>query len=148
MRIKIGRIVDIEQDVNLVELSPLDRIIAAATNAYHNTGMYKRRYAASEERKEEQRRQIREKLTDSLLSVIHPELDNNKTLSSRGDQCVAMLVKVPPRFKSFLVDVLSSHEFDAYNTKIIQPSQSLSKFCEAPFLVYIENKGGGQYEVL
>lgn len=142
MRIKVGRVVDLDKDVSLADLSPLDRIIASATNAYHNTTMYKRRYAETEEKREEQRRKVRETLADSLLSVIHPELDANKTLGGKGDKCFAMLVKVPARFKAFLPEVVSSHEFDAYTTQIIPPSRSLSKFFDAPYLLYIENKGG------
>lgn len=142
MRVRVGRLVDTDKDINLIDLSPLDRIIASATAAYHNTAMYKRRYAETEEKREEQRRKVREKLSDSLLAVIHPELDGNKTLAEKGDRCFAMLIKVPYRFCSFLPDVLDSHEFDAYTTKIIPPSRSLSKFCNAPYLVYVENKGG------
>ena len=142
MRVKVGRVVDLDKDVSLADLSPLDRIIASATNAYHNTTMYKRRYAETEEKKEEQRRKIRETLTDALLSVIHPELDANKTLGEKGDKCFAILIKVPARFKTFLADVVESHEFDAYTTQIIPPSRSLRKFFDAPHLLYVENKGG------
>lgn len=142
MRIKVGRLVNTAKDVNLADLSPLDRVIAAATNAYENTSIYKRRFAETEEQKEEQRRKVRETLTDSLLSVITPELDANKTLSEKGDRCLGMLIKVPSRFKYFLADVVQSHEFDAYTTVIIPPSKSLSKFCDAPYLLYVENKGG------
>lgn len=142
MRLRVGRIVDMDKDINLIDLSPLDRIIASAMNAYHNTSMYQRRYAETVEKQEEQKRKIRETLTDSLLSVIQPALDANATLESRGDKCQGMLLKVPSRFKRFLTDVLSSHEFDAYNTNIIPPSKSLSKFFDAPYLVYIESKGG------
>ena len=142
MRIKVGRIVDLDKEVSLFDLSPLDRVIASAIHAYHNTSMYKRRYAETEEKFEEQRRKIREKLTDSLLAVIHPELDFNKTLSKKDDKCFALLLKVPARFKSFLPDVISSHEFDAYSIKIIPPVQSLSKFFDAPYLLYVESKGG------
>lgn len=142
MRIKVGRIVDVDKDVNLSDLSPLDRIIASATNAYRNTSMYRRRYAETEEKLEEQRRKIRETLTDSLLSVITPELEANKTLESRGDKTVGMLIKVPARFEKFLSDVLQSHEFDAYETTVIPPDKSLKKFCTAPILVYVENRGG------
>ncbi len=131
-----------DKDVNLVDLSPLDRIIASATNAYHNTKMYQRRYAETVEKQEEQKRKVRETLTDSLISVIRPELEGNVTLEERNDKCFAMLIKVPARFKGFLTDVLSSHEFDAYSTRIIPPSRSLSKFYDAPYLVYIESKGG------
>lgn len=142
MRLKIGRVVNIDKDVNLLDLSPLDRVIVSATKAYHNTSMYRRRYAETEEKKEEQRRKIRETLTDSLLAVIHSELDYNKTLKAKDDKCFAMLVKVPARFKNYLVEVLGSHEFDAYNTTVVPPSRSVSKFFDAPYLVYIESKGG------
>lgn len=141
MRIKVGKVVDLDKDVNLADLTPLDRIISAATNAYHNTSMYRRRYAETEERLEEQRRKVRETLTDSLLSVISPELEGNKTLQAKDDTCVGMLVKVPHRFEGFLAEVLQSHEFDAYKTTVIPPTRSLRKFCSAPYLVYIENRG-------
>lgn len=142
MRIKVGRVVDATKDINLADLSPLDRIVASITNAYHNTSMYKRRFAETEERREEQRRKVWETLTDNLLAVIHPELEGNKTLGARGDRCHGILIKVPARFKSFLEDVIAAHEFDAYNVIIIPPTRSIAKFCNAPYLLYVENKGG------
>lgn len=142
MRLRVGQLVDTSRDINLVDLKPLDRIIASATSAYHNTSMYKRRYAETEEKREEQRRKVRETLTDSLLSVIHPELDVNKTLESQGDRCYGMLLKVPARFQSFLADVIQAHEFDAYSITIIPPVKSIGKFCNPPYLLYVESKGG------
>lgn len=142
MRIKVGRIVDVSKDINLADLSPLDRVIASATNAYHNTTMYRRRYAETEEKKEEQRRRVRETLTDSLLSIIVPEMEGNKTLASKGDKCQGLLLKVPYRFNGFINEVLQAHEFDAYSITIVPPSRSIAKFCDAPFLLYVENRGG------
>lgn len=142
MRIRVGRIVDTTKDINLVDLSPMDRIIASVINAYHSTSMYRRRFAETEEKREEQRRRVRETLTDSLLAVITPELEGNKTLEPLGDKCRAMLIKVPSRYKSYLSDVIKSHEFDAYDTKIISPIKDISKFCEPSYLLYVENKGG------
>ncbi len=142
MRIKVGRLVDVEKDVNLADLSPLDRVIAAATNAYRNTKMYKRRYAETEEKREAQRRKVREALTDSILAAIHPELDLNKTLKDKGDTCIGVLLKIPARYHVFLHDVLEAHEFDAYSTMIIPPSKSLCKFSNPPYLLYVENRGG------
>lgn len=142
MRVKVGRMVDVDKDVNLADLSPMDRVIAAAINAYHNTGMYRRRYAETEEKREEQRRKVRETLTDSILACIHPELESNKTLEGKNDRCKGILLKVPARFKRYLPEVLLAHEFDAYNTQIIPPTRSVAKFCDAPYLLYVENKGG------
>lgn len=142
MRVKVGRVVDVDKEVNLADLSPLDRIIASAINAYRNTSMYRRRYAETEEKKEEQRRRVREALTDALLAAIHPELDSNATLGKQGDVCVGMLLKVPARYKQFLGDVITTHEFDAYEMTIIPPSRSLSKFSNPPYLLYVKNRGG------
>ena len=80
MRVRVGQIVNVDEDVNLVDLSPIDRIIAAGMNAYRNTGMYRRRYAETEERKEEQRRKIRETLIDSILAVVTQELDRKSVV--------------------------------------------------------------------
>lgn len=142
MRVLVGRLVDVDKEVNLADLSPLDRVISAATNAYRNTAVYRRRYAETEEKREEQKRKVREALTDALLSAIHPELDSNQTLSSRNDKCIGLLLKVPARYKIFIRDVLEAHEFDAYSVTVIPPSRSLSKFCDPPYLLYVENRGG------
>lgn len=142
MRILVGRVVDVDADVNLADLSPLDRIIASATNAYRNTGLYKRRYAESEERRQEQLRKVRESLTDNLLSVITPNLVENKMLKSKGDECRGLLLEVPYRFNYCLAEVVSTHEFDAYDITIIPPSKMLSKFAKPPSLLYVKYKGG------
>lgn len=142
MRVKVGRVVNMDKDINLADLSPLDRIIASAKNAYQNTSLYQRRYAETEEKREEQKRRIRETLTDSILAAIQPELLENRTLEGKSDKCAAVLIKVPSRFKQFLSEVVTAHDFDAYNVVIIPPSSSISKFCDPPYLLYIENKGG------
>lgn len=142
MRIKIGRIVNTEKDVNLADLSPLDRVIASGINAYHNTGMYRRRFAESEERKEEQRRKIRESLIDNILSVVTSEMDNNKLASTKGDECEALLLEVPARFKPFISEAIESHEFDAYEITVVAPSRLLSKFADPPYRLYVEHRGG------
>lgn len=142
MRIQIGRIVNVDAEVNLADLSPFDRIIAAGLNAYHNTGMYRRRYAETEERRAEQQRKVREALVDNLLSVIYPQLEENQLLKDKGDVCDGILVEVPPRFTPLLSEALESHEFDAYDITVIPPSKLLSKFASPPYMLYVCNKGG------
>ena len=142
MRIKVGRLVNVDADVNLADLSPLDRIIAAGLNAYHNTNLYRRRFAESEERRAEQQRRVREALVDNLVSVIYPQLEENQLLASKGDVCNGILVEVPSRFTSMLSEVIESHEFDAYDITVIPPSKLLSKFADPPYMLYICNKGG------
>ena len=142
MRIQIGKLVNTDVEVNLSELKPIDRIIASALNAYHGTAMYRRRFADTEEKKEEQRRKIRESLLDNILAVAIPELESNALLSDKNDVCNAVLLEVPSRFKSFLSDIVDAHELDAYEIIIIPPETLLRKSADPPYLVYIGNKGG------
>lgn len=142
MRIKVGRLVNTSKPVNLMDLSPLNRVIAAAVNAYQNTPMYKRRYAETEERKEEQRRRIRETLSEALLTAITPEIDGNKTLEAKSDVCQAVLLKIPPRFEPYIREVTETHDFDAYSVTIIPPSKTVCKFCKPPTLLYVESREG------
>lgn len=142
MRIPIGKMVNPDVDVNMAELKPLDRIIAAIVNAYHGTSFYKRRYAETEEKRQEQWRKVRESLIDNLLMVITPQLEENIFLKDLDDTCTAILVEVPSRFHSCLMDVVSAHEFDAYEITVIPPNKLLSKFAKPPFLLYICNRGG------
>ena len=142
MRLKIGQIVDVSNDVNLSDLSPLDRIIAAGINAYHNTDYYRRRVAESEERKEEQRRRVRDTLISNLVSIITEELETNKSLRDKDDKCKALLLEIPARFVPLLPEALISHEFDGYNIHVVQPSKLLLKFADPPYCLYVESKGG------
>lgn len=142
MRIQVGRVVNADVEVNLADLKPLDKIKAAAINAYHNTGIYKRRFAESEEQKEAQRRKVREAFIDDLLAAIQPELLNNSLLSRKDDQCVGILVEVPARFVQFVDEVITAHEFDAYDIVPIRASKLLVKVADPPCLLYITHKGG------
>ena len=142
MRIKVGKIVNIDAEVNLADLSPIDRIIAAATSAYQNTNVYRRRVADTEEKREEQRRKLRESLVDSILSVVTPQLEQNVLLESKGDKCVGVLVEIPARFNTILDEVVIAHEFDAYEVTVIRPNKVLSKFSEPSNLLHFCNRGG------
>lgn len=141
MRIKVGRIVNVDKDVNLADLSPMDRIIAAATNAYRNTSFYKRRYAETQEKREEQLRKVKEALANNLLSIISRQLRGNQLLAEKGDVCEAILLEVPARFTDHLKDVISMQEFMQYNITVIYPNKLVQKFAKAPLLLYVENRG-------
>lgn len=142
MRIKVGRVVNLHKDVNLADLSPLDRIIASATNAYKNTTFYRRRFAETQEKKEERIRKVKEALINNLLSIVSQQLKQNILLKDKGDRCVGVLLKVPSRFAVYLQEVLQMQEFLQYDIKIIHPSQLAQKFAKnCPTLLYIENKG-------
>ena len=142
MRIKVGRVVNVDMEVNLLDLSPLDRIIAAATNAYHNTGVYRRRVAETEEKKEEQKRKLRESLVDSILNVVTAQLEGNQLLKEKGDKCVGVLVEVPAKYNAILHEVVQSHEFDAYSVTVIPPNKTICKFAEPSHLLHFCDRGG------
>lgn len=142
MRVKVGRVVNTDVEVNLADLSPVDRIIAAATSAYKNTSMYRRRFVQDEEYRESKKRKIRESLTDNILSVIYNQLDRSKLLSDRGDEPAGILVEVPARFTPFISEVVQSHEFDAYELHIIPPNKALARFATPPYLLFITHRGG------
>lgn len=142
MRIKIGTIVNADADVNLADLKPLDRIVAAAINAYHNTAMYKRRYAESEEKRQEQYRRVRETVIDSILAILVSEMEANTLLNGKDDKCIGLLLGVPNRYKDYLNDIVDAHEFAAYNITIVPPSAVLSKFANPPHLLLITSIGG------
>lgn len=142
MRIQVGKVVNADAEINLSDLSPLDRIIAATISSYRNTGLYKRRFAESEEQREAQRRRIQEALIDGLLASIKPEMVDNVSLAEKGDTCRGILVEVPSRYTPFIEEAIASHDFDAYNIVHIPPSKLLGKFANPPHLLYITNKGG------
>ena len=142
MRVKVGQLVNTDAEVNLLDLKPLDRVIAAAINAYRSTNMYRRRYAETEERKQEHLRKVRESLVENMLAVITQEMENNKLLKDKGDTCKGVLIEVPARFKDFFPSIIEVHEFDAYELTVIPPVQVLSKFANPPLLVLVVNKGG------
>ena len=142
MRIQVGKVVNTDQQVNIADLSPLDRIISSTIHAYKNTAMYRRRYSDTEEKRQEQLRRVRESLVESILAVVSVELEQNKSLKSKDDTCKALLLEVPSRFQQFFPDILSIHEFDAYEMHIIKPSQILSKFANPPLMLLVTNRGG------
>lgn len=140
MRVKVGRVVNLDKDVNLGDLSPLDRIIASATNAYRNTSFYKRRFAESQERRDEQLRKVKEALGNNLLSIITQQLKNNQLLEEKEDTCIGILLEVPARFSPYLQEVISMQEFMPYNMTVIPANPTVRKFAEPPVLLYVENK--------
>lgn len=141
MRIPIGKVVDTSKDVDLSSLSPLDKIIAAATSAYHETSIYQRRFAENEERANERLRKRRELLLSALLSVTYQHLEKGVGIPSTEHSCDKILVEVSPKYTPLLNDVLSLNDLDSYDIQVINPSRSLSKFCKAPVLLLIEKRG-------
>lgn len=140
MRVKVGRVVDLTKDVNLSDLSPLDRIIASATNAYQNTNFYRRRVAETQEKLDEQTRKVKEALANNILAIISQQLRDNKLLGEKGDKCVGLLLKVPNRFVPYLSEVISMQEFIPYSINIIPPSKAAQRFMDAPYLLYVESR--------
>lgn len=141
MRVKVGAIVDVSKPVNLVKLGKFDRILYSALEAYHNNPFYIRRIAATTEKEEEKKRQIREHLTDGLLSIIYSQITLNQLLKKKGERCVSILVEIPPKYVSFIDEVLSTKDFIAYEVQHIKPNRDAERFSkEYPHLVRISQK--------
>lgn len=141
MRIKIGRVVDVSKPVNLVKLSKFDRILYSALEAYHNNPFYLRRVAETVEKEEERKRQLREHLTDGLLSVIYNQITMNQILKTKNEKCIAVLIEIPSKYTQFIDDVISTSDFIAYDMQHIKPNRDASKFSkDLPHLVKISQR--------
>ena len=141
MRVKVGQIVYVSKPVNLVQLSKIDRILYSAIDALHNNTFYKRRFAQTIEKEEEKKRQLRDKLTDSLLTVIYTQITKNQILQERNEICVAILVEVPKKYVPFINDVIHTKDFIAYDIQHIKPTKNAMRFSkELSHLLKISQK--------
>ena len=141
MRVKVGRVVDVSKPVNLVKLSKFERILYSALEAYHNNPFYLRRVAETTEKEEERKRQLREYLTDGLLSVIYNQITMNQYLSTKNEKCTAILVEIPPKYTPFIDAVIATKDFIAYDMQHIKPNRDASKFSkDLPHLVRISQR--------
>lgn len=140
MRIKVGQIVDIDKEVSLRDLTPLDRIIASCQQAYRNTKFYQRRYAQTQEKLEQQQHKVKEVLFNNLLGIISEQLRDNKLLAEKDDVCESILIEVPARFEQFLREVISMKEFLPYEVTIVEPNKLVQKFAKVPCLLHISNR--------
>lgn len=141
LRVLVGKMVNVEKPVNLMDMSRLDRIIYSAISGYHNTSFYRRRIAQTEEREEERRRQLRDSLTDGLLSVIYKQLTTNQLLADKNDVCVAVLIEIPVKYVPFIEDVINTKDFIAYEITHIRPNRDAERFSKnLPHLIRIAQR--------
>lgn len=136
---KIGRVVDLSQPVNLRDLKPFERIVVAVQSAYQSTELYRRRFAESEEQKEEARRKVLSSLITNLSATLLP-FESTNLLEGKGDIARAVVIEVPVRYSEFVEEALTAHEFDAYNIRIITASELLVKHADVPCLLYVEKR--------
>lgn len=142
MQILVGKIVDVNCPVNLTDLSPLDRIIYSAIDAFYKLPFYRRRIAQNKEREEEENRRIREKLLDGILSVVHLQIDTNQLLKDKNDKCESILLEIKPRYTKFIDEVISARDFSGYTIEHIKPNRDISKFNKTlSHLLYITQRG-------
>lgn len=136
---KIGRVVDLSQEVNLLDLKPFERIVAAARSAYRNTDMYRRRFAETEEQAEEARRKVLNSLIANLSATLLP-FEATNLLEGKNDIARAIVVEVPVRYSEYIDEALAAHEFDAFNIRVISASDLLTKHADVPSLLYVEKR--------
>lgn len=141
MRVLVGKVVDVEKPVNLVTLSRVDRVLYSAIDGFRKMQFYRRRIAKTQEREEEEKRQLREHLTDGLLSIIYNQITMNTLLDTKNDKCCAVLVEIPHKYVAFIDDVLATTDFIAYDVTHIKPSKDAQKYSrKLPHMVKITQK--------
>lgn len=142
MRVLIGKEVNIDKPVNLIQLKPFDRILYSALDAFHRTKYYTRRIAQTVEKEAERKRMLRENFLDDILTAIHQQITMNNGLKKKNDTCNAVLLSVKPKYTSFIDEVITAKDFTAYHIEHIKPDKTIEQFCkELPHLIYIEQRG-------
>ena len=142
MRVLVGKEVNVDKPVNLMELGPFDRILYSAIDAFHRTKYYTRRIAQTAEKEEERKRTIRENFLDDLLTIIHQQVTMNIGLRDKNDTCNAILISVKPKYVPFIDEVITAKDFTAYCLEHIKPDKAIEQFANnLPHLIYIEQRG-------
>ncbi len=142
MRVLIGKEINIDKPVNLIDLKPIDRVLYSAVYAFHQTKYYTRRIAQTAEKEEERKRLIRENLIDDLLAMIHQQITLNNSLIGKQDTCNAILISIKPKYVPFIDEVITAKDFTAYILEHIKPDKSIDYHSHnLPHLIYIERRG-------
>lgn len=144
MRIPVGKVVDVSKEVNLADLKPLDRIIAATIQQWRSTSWYKRRVADTEEAREEKRRAIILAFQKSILAAVQRGMRSHPMEGAAPVN--AVLLEIPYRYNEFLETAIKSRDFDIYDCRIVTPSRALSKFAKPPTLLYVVQREVVEYD--
>lgn len=141
MQYFIRKELDIGSPINLRRLSPMMKIYVGFMCKWHETKYYKTKYNKRKEAEFAAQTQRDEKLKDVLLAVIYKELNNNESLSERGEECVEVVVQVKSEFIHALGRVLKSKEFLPYVIERVEENGDFRlAYPEMPILLRVRKK--------
>ena len=145
MRYLIRRELDFQQPINLKRLSPFMKIYAGLVSKWHETNYYQTQLHKRLEADYAARVKRDEKLKDALLVVIYQELNNNKSLKKRGEECDEIIVCVKSKFIHSLDRILTHTDFLPYViTKVPEEPDVRVAFPDMPILVKVQKKRLGE----
>ena len=141
MKVFIRQELCVDKPINLRRLPPLKKISAALLVKYRESNWYQK----AEFRRREQQYAIQsqrdESLKEIILAYIFKELYQNTKLSSKGDVCEELTLKIDIRYRDSLDRVLKHKDFILYDIReISEDADARVAFPKMPILISIRKK--------
>jgi hypothetical protein len=149
MKVKIREVVDIESEIDLTKLSPLQKILVALRREYRDTKYYRNKMEREMEKDYRQRTAKEERLKEIILTQVHEELIRNTEMSKRGLTCAAIQFAVARHFEDTLREIVKHKEFISFDIRFIPCNKDLLRsFNKIPVLIEVRLKmvGGDSIE--
>lgn len=132
---------DVDAPVNLRRLSPKMKIYAGLVSKWHESKFYKSQYNKRMDAMHAEQVRRDEKLKEALLVIIYRELNNNKSLKAKGEECSEIIVCVKSKFIHSLDRIIEHKEFLPYVLKKIDEEPDVrTAFPEMPILLCVKKK--------
>lgn len=141
MRIKIRKELDLDNPINLRELTPFQKIYVGIMTKWRNSDYY--RTKVNKQLEEEYAKEVQrdEQLKELILVQIYKELMNNNTLGERGDICKTITLAINYKSKSSLERIISAKDFLQYNMEIVPENPDVRRaYYDMPVLLRISKK--------
>jgi hypothetical protein len=127
MRVKIRRVIDLDAEINISKLSPLEKIIVPILKSLKDSKFYRRQIEAKMEKEQKERIAKEERLKESILSRAYGELTENKwmDLNQPGLVCKEVGLTVNRAYESVLHEVIKHQDFSSYHIHIWECNKDL-----------------------
>lgn len=130
-----------DQPINLKRLSPMMKVYAGIVVRIHESKYYKNKLDARLEQQYFEQSKTDERVKDSILAMAYRELNNNKTLGERGDECFSIILSVNHRYAKSLDRILGDKDFLPYTVKVVGEDPDMRyAFPDMPTLIEIGKK--------
>ena len=117
------------------------KIYAGIVSKWHETNYYKTNLNKRLEADYAERVRRDEMLKEALLVIIYKELDNNQSMSKKGEECTEIVVCVKSKFIHSLDRILKHKDFLPYIIeKVPEEPDARTAFPEMPILINIRKK--------